>query len=177
MPTNREEMLRDEKGKALVRALHLSELSLAGNARALALHEADQQLDRIARLLPDALQGGISITEIGRVTNVSRPTLYELRARYSGSVGDLRLAILQAIIAKHAVTVAALSERLGRPSKDISLVMDEFLKGDLLHEDVEEVGPDEWEQRLYVTSHGLALLEHWEFEADEVDDEKAGDRG
>lgn len=174
---SREDTLRHEKGKALVRALHLSELAAASKARELALHEAENQFDRVARLLPDALNGGISMTEIARVTGISRPTLYELRARYGGSVGDLRLAILQAIIANHAVTVAALSERLGRPSKDISLVVDEFVSGDLLHEDVEEVGPEEWEQRLYVTSNGLAFLEHWEFEADEVDDEKVGDRG
>lgn len=177
MTMSREDTLRHEKGKALVRALHLSELAAASKARELALHEAENQFDRVARLLPDALNGGISMTEIARVTGISRPTLYELRARYGGSVGDLRLAILQAIIANHAVTVAALSERLGRPSEDISLVVEEFLSGDLLHEDVEEVGPEEWEQRLYVTSNGLAFLEHWEFEADEADDEKAGDRG
>jgi hypothetical protein len=177
MTMSREDTLRHEKGKALVRALHLSELAAASKARELALHEAESQFDRVARLLPDALNGGISMTEIARVTGISRPTLYELRARYGGSVGDLRLAILQAIIANHAVTVAALSERLGRPSKDISLVVEEFLSGDLLHEDVEEVGPEEWEQRFYVTSNGLAFLEHWEFELAEADDEKAGDRG
>jgi cell division protein ZapA (FtsZ GTPase activity inhibitor) len=113
-------------------ALHLSELSLAGKAGALALHEADEQLDRIARLLPDALQGGISMTKIGRITNVSRPTLYELRGRYGGSVGDLRLAILQAITMSNAVTAEQLAERLGRPRKDIDLVVDEFLNGELL---------------------------------------------
>lgn len=175
MPTNREDMLRQEKGKALVRALHLSELSLAGKARALALHEADEQLDRIARLLPDALQGGISMTEIGRITNVSRPTLYELRGRYGGSVGDLRLAILQAIITNNAVTAEQLVERLGRPRADIDLVVDEFLGGELVEIEPEEVVPGEWEQQLCLTVKGLAFLEHWQFEAD-ADDEGDPDK-
>lgn len=172
MATKREDMLRHEKGKALVRALHLSELSLAGNARALALHEADEQLDRIARLLPDALQGGISMTEIGRITNVSRPTLYELRGRYGGSVGDLRLAILQAIITSNAVTAEQLAERLGRPREDIDLVVDEFLNGELLEMEPEEVGPDEWEQQLRLTVKGLAFLEDWQFADDVAGSEK-----
>ena len=84
---SREDTLRHEKGKALVRALHLSELVATSKAREVALHEAEAQFDRIARLLPDALKGGISMTEIARVTGISRPTLYELRARYGGSVG------------------------------------------------------------------------------------------
>jgi hypothetical protein len=52
---DREARLKREKGKATVRALHLSELEAAGAARARALAEADKQLDRVARLLPDAL--------------------------------------------------------------------------------------------------------------------------
>ena len=74
--------------EALVRGLHLSELQAAGAARAVALHQAELELDRVARLLPDALQAGISLAEIARVAGVSRPTLYELRARYGGSVRD-----------------------------------------------------------------------------------------
>jgi len=167
MTTNREDMLKQEKGKALVRALHLSELSLAGKARALALHEADEQLEKVARLLPDALQAGISITEIARVTGVSRPTLYELRGRHGSSVGDLRLAILQAVITSNAVTGPQLVERLGRPSADIDLVVKDFLEQELLDTEVEQVGEDEYEQQLYLTAKGLAFLEHWQFEVDD----------
>lgn len=166
MTMSREDTLRHEKGKALVRALHLSELAATSKARELALHEAETQFDRIARLLPDALKGGISMTEIARVTGISRPTLYELRGRYGGSVGDLRLAILQAVITSNAVTVAQLVERLSRPRDDIDLVVDEFLGGELLEMEPEEVGEDEWEQQLHLTLEGLRFLEHWQFEAD-----------
>ena len=68
-----------------------------GAARELALLQAEQQLDRLARLLPNALAGGLSLAEISRVTGVSRPTLYELKARYDDSDADLRLAVLQAV--------------------------------------------------------------------------------
>jgi hypothetical protein len=76
--TARAARLRREKGKATVRALHLSELESAGRARAGALAEAEKQLDRVARLLPDAVGGGLSLSEIagrrstsyGRVTRI-----------------------------------------------------------------------------------------------------------
>lgn len=170
MPTEREDRLMQEKGKALLRALHLSELAVAGKERDLALHKAEEQLDRIARLLPDALEGGISISEIARVTGISRPTLYELRARYGGAVGDLRLAILQAVIAGNAMTVEQLAERLTRPSAEIKLIVDNFIDQELLEEDVEQIGEETYEMRLSVTMKGLAFLEHWQFEVEDEED-------
>jgi hypothetical protein len=145
---------------------HSGQLAHAGKARDLALHGAEEQLDRIARLLPDALGGGISLTEISRVTGVSRPTLYELRARYGGSVGDLRLAILQAAITANAVTPDQLVERLSRSITEIKPVVDDFLAGELLDVHHEQVGEDRWEEQLHLTEKGLVFLEHWRFEAD-----------
>jgi hypothetical protein len=108
---DRETRLKREKGKATVRALHLSELEAAGAARARAIAEADKQLDRVARLLPDALSGGLSLSEIGRVARVSRQTLYELRARYSDSDGDLRLAVLQSVAWMQPTTADEVAEQ------------------------------------------------------------------
>jgi DNA-binding phage protein len=166
MSTSREDSLRHEKGKALVRALHLSELGAAGSARALALHQVDEQLDRVARLLPDALQAGISMSEIARTTGISRPTLYELRARYGGSVGDLRLAILQSVITSTAVTTAGLAERLAREPSEIKVLVGGFLDEGVLDTQVDRVGEDEYEECLYLTANGLQTLEAWIFEAD-----------
>src|SRR5687768_12447410 len=94
-------MVRDrrglERGRAAVRALHLDNLEKAGADRAAALRLVDEHLDRIAQMLPLALQAGISLSEISRVTGVSRPTLYELRGRYADSPGDLELAVLQSV--------------------------------------------------------------------------------
>jgi DNA-binding MarR family transcriptional regulator len=171
MTVSREDTLRREKGKALIRALYLSELAAASSARELALHEAESQLDRIARTLPDALRGGVSMTEIARVTGISRPTLYELRARCGGSVGDLRLAVLQAVITRNAATPEKLAERLGKASADIRPVVDSFVNDELLDVDYEQVGEDECEELLFVTEKGLAFLEHWEFEADRTDED------
>src|SRR3954451_16932134 len=94
-----------EKARALVRALHLTELENAGAARAAALAQADAELQRIAARLPDALDAGISLSEIARVTGISRPTLYELRGRQSDSPRDLTLALLQLIGTRGAVPV------------------------------------------------------------------------
>jgi len=166
MSTRRSDNLRHEKGKALVRALHLSELEAAGSARALALHQADEQLDRVARLLPDALEGGISMSEIARSTGISRPTLYELRARYGGSVGDLRLAILQAVVTSKAVSIAGLAERLCRELSEIEGLVRAFEQEGVLEKDFARVDEDEYAEYLYLTESGLRTLEAWIFEAD-----------
>jgi transposase-like protein len=167
MSTSREESLRYEKGKALVRALHLSEFAAAGAARGLALHQIDEQLERVARLLPDALQAGISMSEIARTTGISRPTLYELRARYGGTVGDLRLAVLQVIATSDGSTVDALVERLGRPASEIEAVVAEYEQKELLASEPVRVSEEDHEMQLFMTPHGIRMLEAWIFEADE----------
>ncbi len=163
MATNeREGRLKREKGKATVRALHLSELEAAGSARARALAEADKQLDRVARLLPDALLGGLSLSEIGRVASVSRQTLYELRARYSDSDGDLRLAVLQSVAWMQPTTADEVAEHLGRDVGNVARMLSGFVSEDLLDvahrrtEDGEEIEFD-------LTAAGASTLDNWVF--------------
>jgi DNA-binding MarR family transcriptional regulator len=169
--TDREDMFRRERGKALVRALHLGELQAAGAKRALALDEAEEQLDRIARLLPDALHGGLTMTEISRVTGISRPTLYELKARYGDSVGDLRLAVLQSIALK-ASTSGEIADRLKRDHSDVGSAIGEYQRNELV--DFEPVELEDGEDLEYsLTLKGLETLEHWQFE-DEQSSEADG---
>lgn len=160
--TDREEMFRRERGKALVRALHLGELQAAGAKRALALDAAEDQLDHIAKLLPDALQGGLTMTEISRVTGISRPTLYELKARYGDSVGDLRLAILQSLALK-AGTTDEMAARLKRKSSEVGELIGGFVQEEWVGFDPIE-SEDGTELQYYLTLEGLKMLEHWQFE-------------
>jgi hypothetical protein len=168
MLTNRERTVRREKGKALVRALHLTELAAAGQARSLALHEADEQLDRIGRLLPGALQGGISMTEIARITDVSRPTLYELRGRYGGSIGDVRFALLQAIATRQPVTREELQEDFGE-TQGFEQVLSEFERHGFIEYDVTPAGAEGHEATLIVlmAPDGYQTLEHWDLAGEE----------
>jgi chromosome segregation and condensation protein ScpB len=162
MAASRADKLRFEKGRALVRALHLSELEAAGTARTLALHEAEKQLDRVARLLPNAMQADISITEIARVTGVSRPTLYELQGRYGGSLADLRLGVLQTIALRQPIASEQLSLLFdGRP--EVAHVVVDLANEGLIDFDVEPT-PDGDESILTVTPNGYEALERWDFE-------------
>src|SRR5580704_10596521 len=120
METDRANRINRQKGQGIVRALHESELANAGNERVQALRRAEDQLDRIARLLPGALEAGVGMTEIARITGVSRPTLYELRARYADSARDLRLAVLQALMRRETSFPDALPAHLGRPESEIA---------------------------------------------------------
>jgi len=128
-----------EESRANVRALYVSQLEAAGGARAKALREADDYVDRIARLMPDALTSGLSLTDVARITGVSRPTLYQLRARYGESHTHLRLAILQAISSSDG-SLAAVLRALGRPEGEAWPVL-----RDLVDADVLEVEPIEAE--------------------------------
>lgn len=160
----RVDRLRKEKARALVRELHESELKAAGAARAVALHEADQQLDRIARLLPDALDGGLSLAEVARITNVSRPTLYELRARYGGTAGDLRFAVLQILATRGPVWEHEVIERLaGRDG--VAGVLADFVREGLADVEVgmwDEHGRDTG-PGFELTAKGFETLENWTF--------------
>jgi chromosome segregation and condensation protein ScpB len=162
MSASRADKLRFEKGRALVRALHLSELETAGTSRTLALHEAEKQLDRVARLLPNAMQAGISITEIARVTGVSRPTLYELQGRYGGSLGDLRLGVLQTIALRQPIANEQL--RLLFDERDeLAHVLVDLANEGLIEFDAEPT-PEGDEAILMVTPGGYDALERWDFD-------------
>ncbi len=60
---------------------YIAELRDLGERRRAALAEAQVVLDRVEELLPDALGAGLSLSEIARLSAVSRPTLYALKRR------------------------------------------------------------------------------------------------
>lgn len=155
--------LTQARGGSVIRALHVRGLAEAGAARATALEEADRQLDRIARLLHDALQGGVAMAEIARATGVSRQTLYELRGKY-GDTTDLRLAVLQALATGHA-DAAELSEQLGRPDTEIQRLLEELVDQGFAIWDVED-GVDTPKVQCWLTLAGLQQLEGWTFPED-----------
>jgi hypothetical protein len=146
----------------MVRALHLGELENAGAARAVALAQAEAELQRIAARLPDALDAGISLSEIARVTGISRPTLYELRGRHSDSPRDLTLGLLQLIGTRGAVPVPNLSAVIGRPESEYSDVLESLISNDFIDYEIDE-GPDGAEALYVLTGKGHGLLENWDF--------------
>lgn len=154
--------IQAEQTKGLVRALHQSELQAAGARRAVALHAAEQELDRIARRIPEALQAGLSMSEVSRLTGISRQTLYELKGRY-GSVKDLRLAVLQSLALERS-TATELADRLGRSRDEISPILDEFEANEWIEGDVREYldGGADWDYGLLIA--GMTALENWTFD-------------
>jgi transposase-like protein len=162
--TDRERKLTQARSSSVIKSLHARGLAEAGAARAVALEEAERQLDRIARLLHDALQGGVSMTEIARVTGVSRQTLYELRGRY-GDTADLRFAVLQSLATQGESTARHVAEHVRRPEAEVEPLLaelvDQGLAGwELGHVDVDFAGGD---FECYLTMPGLRALEEWSF--------------
>lgn len=165
----REHHSESQRGREIVRGLHADELREAGAARRAALKAADDQLDRIARLMPAALKGGLSVSEIGRLTGVSRPTLYELRARYGDSVADVRFALLQTLATTPALNADEVERHLGGPRPVLSEIVKELKAHNVLDYEVEdgEEGPVLFYE---LTDKGFDLLEHWSFEAAEAEE-------
>lgn len=90
MPLRRELPTRQQR--AVLQQLHRDELEQAGTARRSALDQAETQLGHIRRLLPGAVRSGLSVSEIARITGVSRPTLYDLLRTAAGADSpDLRV--------------------------------------------------------------------------------------
>jgi multidrug efflux pump subunit AcrA (membrane-fusion protein) len=157
-----------EKARAITRSLHADELRAAGTARKAALDAADAQLDRVARLLPTALEGGLSLSEIGRITGVSRPTLYELRGRYSASSAHAQLAVLQAIAQSGSLAGSELQAKVGRSRTELLPLIRPFIAQGFVEHEVDEEAEHE---AFSITDSGLDLLEQWSFddEASEVE--------
>lgn len=147
--------IRREQGKALVRAMHMTELQAAGAARAAALNESEQQLDRIARVMPNALNAGISLAEIARNTGVSRQTLYELKPRYDPS-GDIDLAVLQMIATRQPITARELAQQLNRSTRTIKSVVESFIEGRFV-----DLATAPGEDEIYLSDAGSSYLAEW----------------
>jgi transcriptional regulator GlxA family with amidase domain len=69
---DRRRAIEAETNRGVVLALHRSEFHAAGERRAEALRVADSEIDWIARLMPEALQAGFSMSELARLTGLSR---------------------------------------------------------------------------------------------------------
>jgi transcriptional regulator with XRE-family HTH domain len=165
--------IQQEKGKALARAVQASELQAAGSKREAALHEAEVQLERIARLLPNALQAGLTLSEIARVTGVSRPTLYELKARYTE--GDISLAALQSVASRGPITLAELADHLGRSESEVAAAVKAHVDGERMDwEPITWVDSGQEEIAYSLTGRGLDTLEAWEFVEEEAEAEAGG---
>jgi DNA invertase Pin-like site-specific DNA recombinase len=60
---------------------YAEELGRLGERRRAAQAEDQAVLERIEEVLPGALGSGLSLSEVARLTGVSRPTLYGLKRR------------------------------------------------------------------------------------------------
>ena len=148
-----------------MRAIYLGEAASIGVRRAEALRVAEEELDKLARLLPNAIDAGISISEIARVADVSRPTLYELRARYSENWRYVLLGVLQATLA--GGSSGEIAERIGRPLSQVEALLGQLEDQDFVFsEDVEyPEGEKGWIWRM--SMKGLTALEEWTFDENE----------
>ncbi len=152
-----------EKVRGAMRGFHLRALDEAGRARTAALEEADSQLQRIGRLLPDALDAGLSMSHVGRVTGVSRPTLYELRAKYGEGAIDFNFTVLDTVVRRGALRASELKHRLG--DSVWAHVLDLERQGLL---ELEPEATSEGDVALIgATPQGFELLEHWRFHIEE----------
>lgn len=112
---------RRERARGSLRALYLGELADIGRRRQEALAEADRQIDRLAHLVLNAVDGGVGVSEIARMANVSRPTVYALLPRARDKVRDMRLAVLQLTL--DGTTAREISKTLGCPRDEVEALL------------------------------------------------------
>lgn len=73
--------------------VYVDELRELGERRRAALAEADAALRRVQELMPGALDAGVSLSEVAKLSAVSRPTLYAIRRRQATGVAEAGSAV------------------------------------------------------------------------------------
>jgi transcriptional regulator with XRE-family HTH domain len=156
----RDREVRAARSKATVQALYRSELREAGEARRAAMAEAEWQLERIGKFLAGATAAGLSLSEVARITGMSRPTLYELLKR-GERTGDARFDLLAALAAGGSLRLADLVEGLARPESFAKRLVRALVAQGLVAAVGEDGGATEYE----LTVPGEEALLSWEFGA------------
>jgi CRP-like cAMP-binding protein len=147
-----------ERAHGALRALYLGQLAEVGRRRAAALREAEDQLQQVGRLLVNAQDVGISLSEIAREVDVSRPTLYQLRARYGRDPRDVRLAVLQSTWAGE-IADQDIAEKIDVPVGDVHSLLREFEQEEWVGWDVGTDADGEQEMFWYLTAKGVQAIE------------------
>ncbi len=145
--------------------IYREELTRAGEARQAALEQAEAELRRVAQLLPGATEAGLAVTEIARLADLSRPTVYQL-LRDSGAEPDLSAAALAALVdSPH--TASELSETLGLSRSALDSLIHGLVEADW----AEALKPAEPGSAVAfaATDAGEQALIDWEF-PEEVDE-------
>jgi DNA-binding MarR family transcriptional regulator len=114
----------------------------------------------------------LTLTDIARISGVSRPTLYELRARYGGSTSDLQLAVLQTVASRPGVLGSDLARHVGRPLKEVFAVVQAFADQGFIDYEPSEGRPSE--PVSFATAEGFDLLENWSFDDQVRDEQESG---
>jgi hypothetical protein len=154
MNAERDSVEHRETANGALRALYLGTFADAGRRRAEALREADAQLDRLCRLLPNAVAAGIGIAEISRVADVSRPTLHKLLPRGLDKPRDIRLGVLQATLG--GATAREISKIVRWPRGDVDGLLATFAERGWV-----QAADEQW----YLSPKGVDAISSWDFDA------------
>lgn len=173
---DRERAIREERGRGVVRALYTSELRAIADARRDALASAEKELDKLARLLPDALAAGLTLSEVSRLSDVSRPTLYELKGRFGDETADLHLGILQAIANRGYADRGEIEGNIYRSRERAHEIVDSLI-ADGLADTVMEDRDNTSVEVVFLTDAGMRLLEQWTFASYEAEEHSGRESG
>lgn len=143
-----------ERARGALRALYLGELADIGDRRRAALADADRQLDKLAHLVLNASDAGISVSEIARMAHVSRPTVYALLPRARDKPRDVRMAVLQATV--DASTPAQISKRADWPEDEVVGLLESFAKRAWVEQ-------SEDGSTWAITAQGVEAIESWDW--------------
>ncbi len=88
------------------------------------MDEADLQIDRLAHLILNAVDAGINVSEISRMADVSRPTVYALLPRARDKPRDIQMAVLQLTV--DGATVDQIAKSIRWPATEVAKLLAEF---------------------------------------------------
>lgn len=107
---HKERAARAQRAIDTQRTLYRHELQRATDDRREALAQGEAATERIARLLPGAVEAGLPIVKIAEITGISRPTIYRMLSE-ARTFQDLR-----GLAEQLRGAVSQLSDELSRPA-------------------------------------------------------------
>lgn len=147
--------------RALVKELHREALSEEGQRLQALQEQTEQGMGRLGYRVVAALQAGFSVSEVAKLSGVSRSKVYELRDLYGAQFDDLDMRALARLAAGGGMTVDGLAEQLERPVDQVSALVNQLLERQLVRVAITQYDGGNPEAWFRLTADGMRAVEDW----------------
>lgn len=149
------------RARALLAGLSREALEVAGDRIQAAQDQLDEEIDRVAIHVAGAVNAGIPMSEIAKLTGLSRQKLYELKKRGGGDRDDLPYRALAVLAGAGALDSGQLASNLEVDADEIEPVVRSLLTQGWVRPLITQYQGGASMTLLKLAEPGEAALEDW----------------